>query len=391
MYCRMPHAGLTLQPNGDIGLCCAAWQKMEFGHISKIDSIKEIWENDPKLLMLKEDEPYLVQQACGTCLKKSKQNLDWQWGLWNIPKNGSYRKEVGELDGKLKFLEFTTSNICNQTCITCSSYFSSKWKSVEQQILREGIPLYDWKTHEHGFGAYGYDHYRMTDSDIDKIIEILPDLRIISIKGGEPFADKNNFRILEELKKVNPSCIIKVNSNFSKIPKKFVDVLKNFECQITVSTDGINKSYEYIRSTKFKNTIDNMKMWKEEIGGKIAIASIISIYNMYDIEETCDYWEKSPYVDYCNIRGFVFNPDFVSPLSLLKEEQLDEWIYNTNQYISNMQSRKIQYNLLKHVNHKNINELEKNKVVSKFHSYTKFMNKYRKINIYDIHPQLKDI
>ena len=80
-----------------------------------------------------------------------------------------------------------------------------------------------------------------------------------------------------------------------------------------------------------------------------------------------------------------------SPLSLLKEEQLDEWIYNTNQYISNMQSRKIQYNLLKHVNHKNINELEKNKVVSKFHSYTKFMNKYRKINIYDIHPQLKDI
>ena len=112
---------------------------------------------------------------------------------------------------------------------------------------------------------------------------------------------------------------------------------------------------------------------------------------MYDIEETCDYWEKSPYVDYCNIRGFVFNPDFVSPLSLLKEEQLDEWIYNTNQYISNMQSRKIQYNLLKHVNHKNINELEKSKVVSKFHSYTKFMNKYRKIDIYDIHPQLKDI
>ena len=29
---------------------------------------------------------------------------------------------------KLTYLEMTTSNVCNQTCVMCDSFFSTKWK-----------------------------------------------------------------------------------------------------------------------------------------------------------------------------------------------------------------------------------------------------------------------
>ena len=48
---------------------------------------------------------------------------------------------------------------------------------------------------------------------IEKIIKHLPHLEVINIKGGEPFADPTNFRILEELVKVNKDCRIEIISN----------------------------------------------------------------------------------------------------------------------------------------------------------------------------------
>ena len=45
---------------------------------------------------------------------------------------------------------------------------------------------------------YPASNYVMPDSNIQQIIDVLPGLEHLIIKGGEPFADPNNIKILQK-------------------------------------------------------------------------------------------------------------------------------------------------------------------------------------------------
>ena len=113
----------------------------------------------------------------------------------------------------------TTSNICNQTCVMCNSYFSTKWKKLEHHFIKAG------------FKEERYPHPTMAYSkeSTDKILKVLPNLKILQIKGGEPFADKNNLKILTKLAEVNPNCKVILVSNFQKYTKRMVACIRRIK------------------------------------------------------------------------------------------------------------------------------------------------------------------
>jgi MoaA/NifB/PqqE/SkfB family radical SAM enzyme len=397
MYCKVPFNSLTIQPTGKLGICCTQNMAWDFGHISETDDIQDAWLNHPKMLNLKSEDKSIsepeIKSACSGCLNTAKVQMN-RWHQLNnpeYPEHQRWHKRL-PLDNKIRFLEFTTSNICNQACATCSSFYSTKWIPLEEEAVEINLPLNEWKNQDGGFNSFGYQHYAMSDSDVEKIFKLLPDLYLLYIKGGEPFADNNNYIVLEELVRVNPKCHVHITSNVSKLPEKYLKLLKKIEyVSLSCSFDGLHDTYEYVRSSKFEETIENIKRYKAaQIKGILSLSFNACIYNFYHIPEFFDYFSKNMIeeIDLVKFSSWIKGPEFVSALFLLDEKEIEEQISNVERM--NLPERR--FSLLGLRGRVKLNETISNEKrtqnIERFHKYTKFMNYKRGINIYDIHPQL---
>ena len=397
MYCKVPFNSVTIQPTGKLGICCAQNMDWDIGHISETEDIADAWHNHTRIKNLKSDVPSVSQKeagiACSGCLKYAKIQLNMWHQINNpdYPENTNWYRRI-PIDNKIRFLEFTTSNICNQACSTCSSFYSTKWIPLEQEAVEMNLPLDKWKTQPGGFNSFGFKHYRMNDSDVEKIFKLLPDLYLLYIKGGEPFADNNNYRVLEELVRVNPTCHVHITSNVSKIPEKYLEVLKKVKfVSLSCSVDGLNEVYEYIRSTKFEETMENIKRWhRAKINGYVGLLFNISMHNFYHMPEFCTYFKTNMLdeIDNISLVSWVKGPEYVSPLLLLTEEEIDFQI----RLVESLDLPKNRFSLNGLRGRRNLDkqvaEEKREEYISRFHKYTKFLNYKRGIDIYDLYPEL---
>ena len=90
---------------------------------------------------------------------------------------------------------------------------------------------------------------------------VLPGLKELQLKGGEPLMDIRNVQILDALSKVNPECNVIICTNGQNISRSFLDVIKKNpkQYQIGVSIDGINEIYNWIRGGEWNKTIITMQ------------------------------------------------------------------------------------------------------------------------------------
>jgi organic radical activating enzyme len=396
-YCRLPYFGMTIQPDGSLGICCAQTLDWNFGHISNTDNLLTAWQDHQNIETLRYEDTDDRKLACSMCLHSAKLGEHNRWWELNVR-----RYDNCSIDDKLRFLEFTTSNVCNQACSTCSSFFSTKWIPLEEEALSFGVPLDKWKTIPYGFDSFGHKHYRMTDQDVKKIYKLLPDLEVLYIKGGEPFADQQNFKIVEELIRVNPNCRVKLTTNMSKVPQKFLNVFKklNSTVGLSVSIDGIDKTYEYIRSTPFNQTVDNIKRWHDAgIKSYVKVNYIMSAHNFYHTVDFLEWFRNNllQEINRIDVREMINSPSYVSVLWLFTLSQIARKINE----IENLDlcTRRFTIDNLKAkvkrlaADDKKNEKYKKERLneIKKFHQYTAFLNHTRNMNIYDIHPQLKNL
>lgn len=395
MYCKIPYNSLTIQPNGDLSICCASNLSKNIGHISHIDDIQKAWSNNLDLIGLRNNDQKIVNEWCGSCLSNPLKNTD---SVWSDVNKHNFDAGSVDADGLIRYLEFTPSNICNQTCISCSSYYSSKWVSLEQDALRSGIPLDKWKGLDFGFESFGHQARTIDENDLEKIFKLLPNVQMISIKGGEPFADEKNYLVLKELIKVNKDCVIKITSNLSKLPEKYISLLSDANVNLTCSIDGVNETYEYIRSTNFNQTIDNLQRWyKANIKGLVNVRVQLSVYNMYHLNELLNFWQnfENKIIHNDNfmlwLAKWLFEPGFISPRKLFTQQQINDYFKSYNDIFNKYSSITYSNNGIFDLKSEPINTDQRKYYHYKFHKYTEFMNNKRKINIYKIHPELLNI
>lgn len=372
MFCKAPFSGVTIDPAGWVTLCCNTNDRHYFkANINEIDSIKDVfyseqYEEIRKTISTKGFESVPQCQVCTNALK------------------GGYRAEYMSYDSriksvnplKLRYLEFTASNICNQTCVTCGSYFSSKWLKLEQK--------YDL-----GLGGHNPPFFLSKDS-VHKILEILDDLEILQIKGGEPTADKNNLKILRKLAEVNPDCRVIIISNFSEISKEWWEVLPSFKnLEMSASIDGVDKVYEWIRGASWEKTWDNMLKFKETIKLPLNINPCISLYNLFHL----DVLSERLHQEFTNINfsNVVINPDHLTP-HLLRDRLIPmlEDFYGLD-FREKIYAQPSLYtpppNFYFYINEEYPIEI----LYRRFEHTTKTMNKVREFDIFDHQPQLRDI
>ena len=365
MLCKAPFLGLTIDPSGVIVLCCATNNRDYFKtNINDIESLNDFFLG-PEYQHVRDvitKDGILGLPQCRSCWKA----VD---GYWEEINNYNSKNDPSD-PLTIKYLEVTTSNVCNQTCVTCSSYFSSKWRKLEKQFGRDASP-----------SSY------LNDSAVDKILEVLPTLEYLQIKGGEPFADKNNLKILKGLAETNPTCEVIITSNFQVLSDEWLSVLKLLpNIKAGASIDGVGESYNWIRGGNFEDTVANMELFYSETGNKVIVNSCVSIYNLFSIDTINDYFKEKDYVEEILFNNIVDYPHYLSPKLLpkhviTKATRIQKVLHtNRGNNLSKLDSW---------CDSKPDEELKA--LQAQFMQHTEQMNRVRGSDIFDLHPQLMRI
>ena len=284
--CRMLfNGGLTINPDGRIVLCCVSTQK-ELGHISDIDNLNEFYNSS------------LLNEIRET-MKSGSLPEDWCFSCINWRKNG----ERAAIDDWVKleiewnpddveyhtinFLEFAPSNICNQNCAMCGSVYSSKWIEWDNDAIEDGL-TFRFKKPWHSYVTNFHNEvWSMDDKDLQKIYDVLPNVRRINLKGGEPFADKRNYDLIRHCIKLKNPPVIAATTNFSSIPNEIMDLICDYpKFRMGVSIDGTDKVYEWVRGASYKQTIDNCHTYmKRSDNGMLVVTATPTIYTLYSLDD----------------------------------------------------------------------------------------------------------
>ena len=279
------NGGLTINPDGRIVLCCVSTQK-ELAHISDIKDLNEFY-NSSLLNEIRETmkSGSLPEDWCYSCIKWRKNGEraaidDWvkleiEWN----PDDVEYHT--------INFLEFAPSNICNQNCAMCGSVYSSKWIEWDNDAIEDGL-TFRFKKPWHSYVTNFHNEvWSMDDKDLQKIYDVLPNVRRINLKGGEPFADKRNYDLIRHCIKLKNPPVIAATTNFSTIPNEIMDLICDYpKFRMGVSIDGTDKVYEWVRGASYKQTIDNCHTYmKKSSNGMLVVTSTPTIYTLYSLDD----------------------------------------------------------------------------------------------------------
>jgi len=393
--CPAPFTGLTINPQGEIVLCCASGAPI--AHMNNVQSLESFYNSSQmqyyRNTFLNNKQNEVLKRECISCTLRQGYNVHtrrdalrdiYAYNFQNLD------NDLAETDKPLRYLEFTTSNICNQCCAMCGPKFSSKWVS----IVRNDKDIRKLAT-------YKSPNYVMSNEHIEKIISVLPTLEYLVIKGGEPFADENNFKILSALNKVNKTCVVKLVSNCSNVPDNMLELLKerakSKPVKITASIDGINDLYYWIRSTEFNKTVQTLEKIFNVTKKPIDINITVSLYNIYNLIEIFEFFHSKPYVNRVHAADQVQWPRYASP-SMLPPEEVER-ISNDirNSIIGQTGWRQKFYGITTNWwnadifrSYKEIDEGLYEENHPRVAPWIKKMNEIRGMDLYSIVPQLKE-
>lgn len=189
-------------------------------------------------------------------------------------------------ENKIIHYKIDTNNVCNSTCVTCDSNYSSSWAKLETNNNK--IPAKTWQIYP---------------DDIDIDIEYST-ARVILFRGGEPFMSRTNFHILEKLvEHNNTDCFVGFVTNGSfDLTSKQIELIKKFpRINFCFSIDGVGPVFEYIRyPLNFDKTVNNLN-WCKSNGIDISVSYTVSNLNIFYHNQTVDWFEKQ------NLK-FLVNP-----------------------------------------------------------------------------------
>jgi hypothetical protein len=182
-------------------------------------------------------------------------------------------------------------NLCNQACVSCGSFASTKWAELERKMQIKPN--------------------RQFSIDLNNIDIDYAHAKRIEFIGGEPFYNEKTFKVLEQLMlHNNRDCFISFITNGSvTLNKKQLDFLAWFnDVNICLSIDGIGPVFEYMRwPGKWSTLLKNIKQYQTI--SPISVSYTISALNVFYYDQTVDWFNSQSLKFNHNI---VTNPHWLS-------------------------------------------------------------------------------
>ena len=298
-FCILPWIHVHAYPTGAAYPCCSTDMEYPIGDMRK-NSIKEIWNQNPikniRTRMLN-DQPVA---GCVRCYEQETSGFLSGRQASN-KHHGHHIALIDETqsDGTLERFEMTYwdirfSNLCNLSCRSCGSIFSSSW--YQDQSILAGP---DWAKNNRPLNYAG----RYKTDAWEQLLEHIDYVEQIYFAGGEPLMMEEHYNILDELERRGRFDVRLIyNTNFTQTKLKdreVFDYWRKFDSvSVGASLDAQGERAEYIRKGTNWDQIERNRARMLEVCPKVDfyISPTLSIMNALHLPEFHKNW-----VD----RGFI--------------------------------------------------------------------------------------
>lgn len=322
-FCVLPWIHLATHPNGGASLCCrsnhtnaVSWAKKSNTQnliLLDDDSISDIM-NSEKFIEVREKmlngERPIECEGCWSDedkgIKSKRQYENERWGHI-IPK---LEKNAVLNTISLIYVELRLGNVCNNACLTCNSYSSTKWYPDEKKISQT-LPWFKLRPMEN-YKWFEKDEFYFDLAHKSQQVEE------IYINGGEPTLIKQHFEYLKYLINLNAAQNVHLvySLNMMDIPDNLIELWKSFKkVTVNASIDDVEERNFYIRyPTKWEDTLRSIDKLNNVSNIEWHVTQTVSILNIYNLLELNNWlkvnYNKTPYHNY------VLYPDHLSLASL---------------------------------------------------------------------------
>lgn len=196
----------------------------------------------PDILRVRESlQAGIWPDECNSCQQEEAGGWRSRRQIYNHEWSRIHKLQSEEL-GSIRGLDLRLGNICNLKCRMCSPNYSQKWVREHEQVYNEKPsttdPLKDF-------------NWSKSAIAMDRIKELMPDIRYLSVAGGEPLIQPEFFDLLEFIvaKGYAKNIELWLNTNLTVLPERFLELISAFQhVRIAVSVDATGLAAEYIRS-----------------------------------------------------------------------------------------------------------------------------------------------
>jgi radical SAM protein with 4Fe4S-binding SPASM domain len=291
--CSFPFSQLFLNPNGKITPCCYLAQDPWYvvGDIQN-QTLQEIW-NSEKMRALRRELLSGKPKICQQQIQASKCNQ-----IRDDLKQGVSPQEV--MPFPMIRLDMMLNGQCNLECVMCGV-----WTQPNGVFTANGF----WET-----GAR----------------DIFPHLKEIDFKGGEPFIQKDFYRLIDEVSAVNADCRWFLTTNghyrFNDKIKKAMEKINII--RLSVSIDSLQpENFSKIRKKgKLETVLQTLDAFIEQ---KNHGEGLIEQINANFVVQKANWREVPAFYKFCRDKKIVpffivlTNPTEFSMLNLSFEEKME--------------------------------------------------------------------
>ena len=400
--CSAPFTGILIDTDKSIKPCCAYGDhnafvpapaatvlenNNDFGVMSDSYRLKDIVESKQRKRIQDITRNNEIPIGCGTCerrYQRTGQSQKEKWVLSPEDSNGSGKLYPGWQDN-ITSLELNNSNTCNLSCAPCNSFFSSSWLKYEEMLS------FDDSRHLKRPPTLPFNlvpHLKEID---------LTHLKVLTIKGGEPFMNPELLPVLQYFSEINvlQNLIVNFVTNGTILGKEIEKVkllLKKAEkVVITLSVDGLGDVGTYIRYSpqkfaKTSNIESFIQSFSDHKNIRWSLFPSIQVYNIFSLYKVVEWWDSMVIkfeikYNYIELNHFIMGPNYLSvgalqPNTIKKIIQFYEDLFDSryNNLISSL--KKFPY----------LGDEAHNRMVK----YTLEMDKIKKQNVLESIPELED-
>ena len=349
-YCSLPFSGFD---NRTKSICCLTKFNTKFETYT--DAV-----NSPEVTKLQEDLLNGVRNPiCQQC---------WNQEDLGIQSMRNHQIPKYPAEKKLKRLTIDSGNVCNLACRTCGPHSSSAHIKEFEAKYNKKFNLAIKKTNIELLKTEDYSS-----------------IEFISILGGEPFQNLEHLEIIKLIvdQGYAKNCILSYVTNGTiPLSDKIKNLFSNFKnVGITVSVDGTDKQFEYIRTNGdwgiLNNNISNFKKSLAGLDAGIHGHPIISALNILYLEELFQWYTDQNIgydIGFCNYpKSYSFN------------------IFNDNQKNTLIEYlKKSKFNIQSIIQHLNNSVFDKD-ALEQFYTDVEFTKNFKNLDINFYLPKLMDL
>lgn len=336
-FCILPWIHLATHPNGGVSLCCRSnhkdaisWAKQSSSQnllTLENNKLSEIINSDKfvevRQAMLNGERPIecegcWLDEEAGIESKRQYENKRWSHIVSTIERSAVISSP------SYRYVELRLGNVCNNACLTCNSYSSSKWYPDEKKIS-EKLPWFKLRPLEQYKWFDNIEFYNDLSANSHDVEEIY-------INGGEPTLIKAHFKYLENLIDTKRSNHIHLvySLNMMDIPDTLIELWNHFKkVTVNASIDDIENRNFYIRyPTKWEETVSSINKLNNLQNVSWHVTQTVSIFNIYSLDKLSNWllttYGKIPHHNY------VLYPEYLSiaALPVKYKEELKEYYWN---------------------------------------------------------------